>query len=121
MSALHLLAPSPGHGVDEVTDESVEVIAYASHSVCYTVLGFHLVDGILQFSQGVAEPLDLGIAQPPPLDAADSGMDECLLDHLEEGDDERQQSLSKVVPFEVKHGRPRLPGTRLAVWPQASR
>jgi len=70
---------------------------------------------------GIAEPLDLGVAQPPPLDAADSSMDECLLDHLKEGDDERQQSLSRVVLFEVKHRRPRPPDTRLAVWPQASR
>jgi hypothetical protein len=72
--------------VDEIADESVEVIAHASDSVRDTVLGLDLVDGILQSSEGIAEPLDLGVAQTSPLDAADGSMDERLLDYLEEGD-----------------------------------
>ena len=42
--------------MDEVADESVEVIAHASDRVGYTVLGLDRLDGILQFREGIAEP-----------------------------------------------------------------
>lgn len=61
----------------------VKVVPDALDRLLHAVLGLDLGNGLLEFGQCVAQPLDLGVAQPTPFDPAESRVHQRLLDYFE--------------------------------------